>query len=425
MIPPPFDLTDAAAIAVAALAGRAVGVERELSGHASGPAQRFAGVRTFFMLGTAAGIAGWLAGHGFGAAGTALLLGGAILVAAAYVMAARGGGEAVDGTTEVAALAVLAIGTAAGLGLLALAGGAAAVIALALGEKERIERSVRRIDPRELRAGLQFAVLALVILPVLPAGPFSLGPLGSFRPRGLWTVVLLFSGLNFAGYVARRAIGRTAGYPIAGLLGGTISSTAVALGFSQRSRETPSLAAPLAVGVVGACTVLLPRVWMVSTILNPRMALALAPFLLPPLVVGLGMTGVGLGRRASSEPSAEDELRSPLGLWGAVKMALAFQAVLILIHVIEAQFGRPGVLTSAAVLGLTDVDALTLAMARLGAEAEMLRTAARAIAIGVLSNTVLKLGLTLVFGAPAFRRVAATQLGVLVVATGLGLWVGW
>lgn len=64
-------------------------------------------------------------------------------------------------------------------------------------------------------------------------------------------------------------------------------------------------------------------------------------------------------------------------------------------------------------------------MTHLGAEPEMFRTAARAIAIGVLSNTVLKLGLTLVFGAPAFRRLASSRLTLLAVATLLGLWIGW
>jgi hypothetical protein len=36
----------------------AVGIEREWSGHATGPAARFAGARTFLLLGLLGGLAG-------------------------------------------------------------------------------------------------------------------------------------------------------------------------------------------------------------------------------------------------------------------------------------------------------------------------------------------------------------------------------
>jgi uncharacterized membrane protein (DUF4010 family) len=63
----------------------------------------------------------------------------------------------------------------------------------------------------------------------------------------------------------------------------------------------------------------------------------------------------------------------------------------------------------ATVLGLTDVDALTISMARRVASDISLETAALAIAIGVLSNTVLKLTVALFFGSAGFRRVAGAH----------------
>ena len=120
-----------------------------------------------------------------------------------------------------------------------LASGAAAVVVLALMEKERAHRLVGSLGEKELRSALQFAVMSLVILPLLPAA--SYGPYGGVQPRGLWTVVLIFTGLNFAGYLARKALGAERGWGVAGFLGGLISSTAVALSFSRRSREDPAL----------------------------------------------------------------------------------------------------------------------------------------------------------------------------------------
>jgi uncharacterized membrane protein (DUF4010 family) len=106
-------------------------------------------------------------------------------------------------------------------------------------------------------------------------------------------------------------------------------------------------------------------------------------------------------------------------------MTLAFQVVLMAIHVVERAFGSGGVLWSAAVVGLTDVDAITVAMARLGERPEMFGTAAKAIAIAVLANTALKLGVTVVLGAPAFRRVASVGLGLLAAASAGALVMWW
>ena len=71
------------------------------------------------------------------------------------------------------------------------------------------------------------------------------------------------------------------------------------------------------------------------------------------------------------------------------------------------------------------MDALTLAMNRLGNNEETMRLAARALSIGIISNTVLKLGIATVLGRGRFRLVVA--LGLLSLGAGslLGLWLFW
>lgn len=416
-----LDLEAAGHLGVAALAGLAVGIEREWSGHATGPAARFAGARTFFLLGILGGLSGWLTAAGLALLG-ALILGGAIaLTVAAYVAAARRGDAAVEGTTEVAALAVLALGAVAGLGYPLLTSGAAAIMVLALVEKTRIQQTIHRIGQREITAALQFAVLALVILPLLPEGPY--GPFDSIRPRALWMVVLLFSGLNFAGYIARRAAGESRGFLLTGLLGGIVSSTAVTLTFSRTSRREPSLAFPLAIGVIGACTVLVVRVALVATVLNPTVTAALLWFLLPPLVVGAAGVTIALLRSRVTADETTERSENPLGLWSSLRMAVGFQAVLILFPLVQQMWGATGVRASAALLGATDMDALTLAMCRLAAGGNGAALAAEGIAIGILSNTVVKLGISLVLGSPSFRRWASSGLAALAAASALGLWL--
>ena len=170
----PFDIPG---LAIAALGGAAVGLERQWSGHADGPRARFAGLRTFTMLGAVGGFSGWLWKAGV-TTPAAILFGGAVaIIAAAYVAASR---QDVDGTTEVAALVVVAAGMLAGIGSVQLASGIIALVTLLLVEKSRLHSLVERIDDVSLRSGVRFAVMALVVLPLLPVGPY--GPLGGISP---------------------------------------------------------------------------------------------------------------------------------------------------------------------------------------------------------------------------------------------------
>jgi uncharacterized membrane protein (DUF4010 family) len=393
----------AAPLATAALGGLAVGIERQWSGHAR---QHFAGVRTFTLLGGFAGLAGWLWARGAELPAGVLLAAAAGLILIAYVAASR---REVEGTSEVAALVVLAAGFLSGTGALALASGVIAVTLLMLVEKTRLHAWVRALNDEELRAGARFAVMAVVILPLLPEGPY--GPLGGVRPRLLWMLVLLFSGLSFAGYIARRLVGPRRGTVMAGLLGGLVSSTQVTLAHARASHDQPSLGLPLASGVLAASTVLFVRTTLAAAILAPALARALLPSVVLPAVVGLIATALSL-RPAAARPTATPPA-NPLQLRGALQMALLFQVVLMLVGVARDAFGATGLLVSGALLGLTDVDAVTVSMAQMLAGGTDVAAAATALAVAILSNTALKLGLAVVVGRGRFRLVTAVGLAAM------------
>ena len=409
-------------LAIAALAGMAVGLEREWSGHATGPHARFAGIRTFFLLGTIGGIAGWLLDSSAPFVAAALLLVTGGLIVAAYLKAADRGGAAIEGTTETVAILVLGIGLLAGMGLLRVASGAVAVVLIVLGEKDAIRTFVSRIGQQELRAALQFAVLALVVLPLLPEGPIE--RLGGMQPRSLWMVVLLFSGLNFAGWIARRVLGEQAGYPAMGAMGGLVSSTLVTLTFGRQSGREPASAAPLAIGTIAACTVLVVRVLAFTLILNaallPRVAVGMAP----SLAVGVLLIVLGWKHLAGKAPKqAPPEPRNPLQLRSAILMAVSFQVVLFLLGLLTQRFGESGVLATASVLGLTDMDALTFGMNRLAESEDRIPIAALAITLGVTVNGGFKAVLTAVLGRGRYRVLALAGLLLLIAAGGVGFWL--
>src|SRR4029078_6045093 len=320
------------------------------------------------------------------------------------------------------ALTVLALATLAGTGWVMLAAGAGSLMVLALSEKQRLHSLVRNIGDAELHAALQFSVLALVVLRLLRAGPL-LAEL-AIKPRTLWIVVLLFSGLNFAGYLARRAVGRERGYGIAGALGGVVSSTAVTLNFSRQSRRADEPGIPLARGVIAACTVLVPRVLIVSAVLSPAVAVALAPRLLPAFVVGLALVLFAWrgqsGEAGAVESQPVDDVANPLRLTSALKMAIAFQIALSAISFVRGAFGNVGLYGTGAALGLTDVDALTVSMSSPSSGLQP-ALAARVLTFGILSNTLMKLTLTVVVGRKSFRRAAVIGLLGLAAATAAGM----
>jgi len=411
--------SDLLGIVIAALGGSAVGVERQWSGHAEGPRARFAGIRTFTMLGALAGLCGWLWKTGLMVPAAILFAGAVAITAAAYAAASR---QDVDATTEVAALVVLAAGLLAGTGAYRLASAIIALEALLLVEKSRLHALVQRIDDVELRAGVRFAVMACVILPLLPEGPY--GPLGGIRPRELWALVLFFSALSFLGHVARRLVGAGQGYLVTGLIGGLVSSTNVTFTFARLSRGNPALERSLAFGAVGANAVLYPRVVAATAVLNAALVPVLIPYLVLPALVAALTAANGLRKSAAAGAPVLPQ-DNPLQLRAAIQMAILFQAVLMVVSFARETWGQSGVLTSAAVLGLTDVDALTVSMARGVAKTVSLETAATAIAVGVLANTAVKLGVVLVFGSTRFRTIVGGTLVLMIVTAAAALVFLW
>lgn len=417
------DTVVASRLAIAAIIGLAAGLEREWSGHASGDDARFAGIRTFFLLGLIGGVGGAFVASGREVVAAALVAVAGALCVAGYAAATRRPTSSTDGTTEAAALAIVALGALAGTGEVGLAAGAGAIVVLLLREKERVHWLVRRLGEPELRAGLQFAVLAVVVLPLLPVGPYF--GLLALRPRSLWEIVLLFSALHFAGFVARRTIGATRGLTVTGAFGGVISSTAVTLNFSRQSRGSDAaagpLAGPLASGVFAACAVLVPRVLIVTAILNRDVALRLAPLLVPMFLVGIILVVLswrGASRdTAARAPTLED---NPLRLGTAVRMTALFQIAMIAVAIAQRFATVSGLYATSAVLGFTDVDALTVSLSRTEASIAA-GVAARAIVIGIIANTVLKLSIAVVVGRAPFRRRVVAGLTCIAVGGALGL----
>jgi uncharacterized membrane protein (DUF4010 family) len=230
-------------------------------------------------------------------------------------------------------------------------------------------------------------------------------------------MVVLISGLNFVSYILVKTVGADRGIGIAGLLGGLVSSTAVTLGFSQRSREAGADAPALALGIVLAWTVMFFRVVVMALIINQPLGLRIGAAMALLCVVSLGGCYWLWRRRKAVEQRNVEPGKNPFELGEALKFGLLFGVVIIVAKAAEVYLGETGLYLAAAVAGLTDVDAITLAMANL-AQGDPAQTgiAARAVLIAVLANTLVKSGMATSLGSRQLRAVTLPISGGLVIA---------
>jgi uncharacterized membrane protein (DUF4010 family) len=307
---------------------------------------------------------------------------------------------------------VIGAGVLGGLGHLRLSAALTTLTVLVLAEKPRIHELVARVDEPTMLAAARFAVMSAVILPLLPAGPFGPGP--GIKPRELWMLVLLFSGMSFVGFIAQKLAGN-AGYPLTGLLGGLVSSTSVTLTFARLSSSHRQQETHLATGAVAASTVLFARVALAVAVLDATLLPVLVRYLAAPF--GVAMASLALAWRSLRGSKAEpSKLRNPLQFRSAIEMALLFQGVLYLVFYVRQWIGEAGLLASGFVLGLTDVDALTLSMTRSVANGTTIDAACRAIAMGVIANSIMKAGIAVAVGTGRFRWLAGAALAAMAAA---------
>jgi uncharacterized membrane protein (DUF4010 family) len=94
-------------------------------------------------------------------------------------------------------------------------------------------------------------------------------------------------------------------------------------------------------------------------VLNVSVARLLLPYLAAPFLVGAAV--LALRWRSNTKPTGHRDCPgNPLQIVPALQMAALFQLVLFGVAAAGRAFGERGLFASGAVLGLTDVDALTI-----------------------------------------------------------------
>lgn len=402
--------------AVALGLGLFIGLEREHR-HVDRPEEGpvILGVRSFALL----GLLGWLGAVLEARWGwlPAVLLGLAGLLVVAQYLRESSGGSRLGLTTELAALLTPVYGLLVHHDV-QLAVALALVTTLVLISKPWVRGVVPRLLRAELVAALQFLIVAAVVLPLLPPAP--LDPWGVLPPRKVGLFVVAIAGLGFVGYVLTRLLGATRAAGLTGLVGGLVSSTAVTAGMAQQVARQPALrgAGELAVYVANAVMAL--RVLVITAALSRTVALRLAgPLAAMALVLGTAALLAWRRQGAATDVAGREPLtvRNPFALLPALRWGAFLCAVLLAAHFAQQVLGEAGLLATAVLAGLGDVDAISLACSRqVEAGALPAGAAVLAITLAVLSNSLVKVVLAWLSGGRAFGLAVAGWLGAAVLA---------
>lgn len=411
----PFETRQLEALFLATAIGLLMGLERERR-----PAA-LAGVRTFGLTGLLGALAGLLAEQ---LATPGLLIAGFVLVAAMIIAANFRQPEPNDpGTTSVVALLVCyCLGALVWVGQGRLAVMAAVGSTMLLYFKSELRGVASRLTPQDWRSILQFSVLSLIVLPILPDHGF--GPYEAINPHQVWLMIVLISGVSLAGYAALRLVGARYGAPLLGVLGGLVSSTATTMVFARHARENPAMAPTATLVILLANLIMVARVLAIVGALSPTVMPLLTTGCMLAILIGAVVIAMDWRLLAAQEGLPVPVTRNPTELRAAMGFGLLYALVLLCAAWLSDIAGQRGLYLLAFASGLTDVDAITLSTLRLLnlGKVEAI-PAAIAILLAMLANLTFKTGLAFGLGG----RVLGWRVvgGMLAVGAGLGGGIAW
>ncbi|QXP55318.1 MgtC/SapB family protein [Cellulophaga sp. HaHa_2_95] len=317
-----------------------------------------------------------------------------------------------DLTTDLALMTTFVLGLMASKGLYREAVATAVIITTLLSLKTRFKIVISNITADELSAFIKFSIIALLILPFLPNKDLGINNL--INPFEIGSVIVIVSFLNFIGYFLVKFVGSKKGILLTALLGGLISSTAVTWSYVSKSKEFPELSKKYSAGILLASAIMFPRLALLIGIFNS----ALVPSILIPFTV---LTLICLGaalllvNKHTSKPDSDIKLGNPLNLVNAIGFGVIYMIIRFAVFYGKLFFGDEGLYYTALIAGLADTDAITISMAKFSETTGNYVTATAIIITAILSNMVVKLGISLINGSKETRKIIGITFGSIVI----------
>ena len=318
-------------------------------------------------------------------------------------------------TSEAAIIVTYGLGAAVWFGYSTLAVMIAITTTILLYFKAELRRISERMTAKDINSMLQFAVLSLVILPILPNADF--GPYNAINPRQVWWMVVLISGLALGGYMALRMIGARHGATLLGIFGGLASSTATTMMFSRHANSHADLVRMSALVILIANIMVMIRLGLVSGVVAPQLIVPIATVFACGILPGVVMALYGWKILSAAGDLPMPEVKNPTELRTAISFGLLYGIVLLASAWLQDIAGNKGLYIVAIASGLTDADASVLSTLRLFVSQG---EAVIAVTLALGANLLFKIGLVISIGGGKLARHALPGL----IAIGGGMAAG-
>jgi uncharacterized membrane protein (DUF4010 family) len=321
-------------------------------------------------------------------------------------------------TSEAAIIVTYGLGAAVWFDYATLAVMLAIATTVLLYFKTELKQFSDSMTPKDINSMLQFAVLSLVILPILPNEDF--GPYGAINPRQIWWMVVLISGLALAGYLALRIVGARHGAALLGIFGGLASSTATTMMFSRHAAEHGHLVRMSSIVILIANVMVMIRLGLIASVVSPSLLQPIAIVFACGIVPGVIMALYGWKTLSAAGELPMPEVKNPTELKTAVSFGLLYALVLLAAAWLQDIAGSSGLYIVAIVSGLTDADASVLSTLRIFNLDKVLATdAVVAVTLALVANLIFKIGLVISIGGKPLARHALP--GLIAIGSGMGL----
>jgi len=399
-------------ILIAIGSGFLIGLEREHSALNS-KQEAFAGTRTFVFL-VLLGFLGAMTHFIFTSwIFLGILLSVVSFIAISYYMTSSKGD--IGGTTEFSALIAFLLGALIFLGYIELSLMITVVSMVLLSSKGKLQTIIGEITEEEMYALIRFVVLALLILPFLPDE--GIGPFGVVNLQEIGWIIILTSGLGFLGYLLIKFLGHDRGILLTGIVGGLVSSTMVTWIFAKKSKDAPALSSHCATAILAASSIMIIRVLVWVFIFNTDLAPSL--YLPVGLIFGAGIGATLLFYFRQNRNIAVDTTLpqgKPLNMRSALTFGVIYTLVILLVSYTNEYFGQSGMYISSVIAGLTDIDAITISVSKLAGDTLSINIAQNAIILATISNTLIKIGISLWAGSAELRKFIFIGYGAIFIA---------
>lgn len=381
-----------------------IGLERESSALLR-KGRAFAGVRTYSLIGVYGFGCAWLYNAGSLWILPVGLLSITALALVGYLAKLKEGH--VGWTSEVATVLTFITGALCLISDIWLPMALGIVGTFLLSEKARFEQYVDRLDKTEFLAVVKFLLVTLIILPVLPDQGYTQF---NFNPRKIWQIVVLVSSIGFAGYFLTKKFGNKVGLWLSGLLGGIVSSTAVAIACGRIAQNKPEQSANALKASMLASSVMYLRILVLVWFVSPVFVEYIWWKLIVLALMGFALSVFGTHSTPDSGETHVGALKNPFEIRPAVIFAVLFVVLSVATVLVQRFYGDAGIITLAGVVGISDIDPFILSVINQPGQAQSLMVAA--ILVSMMSNTVIK-GVYFGFLAKEARRATALRFGVL------------